>query len=600
MLISPGGNTASPTVHTSPEGRPIQWTAQIVHNLEAALEILNVLLHRENTKLTQNQLALHKVGFFEPLAQHALSMTFPRKVRTAALHCLDLFVFSNPELQQVFSRHVSIQRDRSLPSILLVIRMAVDGEDVALRLAATSMIGSYLGDNADGKLVIAATFKSPRLSDSPSLDDQSAGSVLIERALDLSGIRRDPYRVWFPAVILCHILRDNDQCKSIALSHKEVISEPEQDGEMGISSQSFLYRLLQNLNQSIDDSRQVISSVAYLMLLATWVRGHSPVVAALVSEGSNVQLLIELINQNSTADPMVQGLAAFVFGLIALYNESLVGPFSRQSLAEIVRNRIGYDVFAARILRIRDSFNSSLNERQSVEAPAVFDRAFAEDFLKQYRRVLEQFVVHKKDGRGPSPYYHHPGRMQTGVETNELDDLPLQTLRFETESLKAQVAELQAALSSSIQPPEGHQSNAHEKNLESKCSYLIKENAKLQKTIDAYSTQLLQMEKDNEELLVCLASHEAELKQLRQHLILAEQQRDPSSEGFPLSANPSDTDLITSESGPDAPAASLPAVAHLESGALYHIPGENKGLTKGTIGHLLDATPKPSTFTFDV
>lgn len=133
-------------------------------------------------------------------------------------------------------------------------------------------------------------------------------------------------------------------------------------------------------------------------------------------------------------------------------------------------------------------------------------------------------------------------------------------------------------------------SNSLSKNLESKCAYLQMENLKLQKTIEAYTTQMLQIEQDHEELLVVLASYDNELKQLRESLQAAEDtaahMKVPSasingSVNVAPTSLVAQTGLITEEALPASPKTPEPTSAKLRFGSI---------LTE----------PSPSSHTFDV
>lgn len=65
--------------------------------------------------------------------------------------------------------------------------------------------------------------------------------------------------------------------------------------------------------------------------------------------------LIEWISHSSGVDPLVQGLSAFLLGILYEYDEGTDSPFTRMSLQPIVLNRIGVDLFTSRIGRLRES-----------------------------------------------------------------------------------------------------------------------------------------------------------------------------------------------------------------------------------------------------
>lgn len=290
----------------------------------------------------------------------------------------------------------------------------------------------------------------------------------------------------------------------------------------------------------------------------------------------------------------------------------LTNTTSRTNLQDIVKSRIGFDVFSARIVRTRDALNTSLLAPQ--QETKVFDKAFADQYLETYDSILRLFQVPRP---GRSSIQHSPAvgsrYVETSVETDAVSDA--------TVSSNLNYFDFEAAVSDGVPLPSADQYQR-----------LIKENARLQRTIDAYAAQLLQVEQDHEELLVCLASYDSELKQLRQHLALAEQQREPDS----LQAIPTTSDLTLSHPNgtlppssatmeaqrPAAPTLSISSLSReddtLPTGELYTnttVPQsssppppspENTRLTKDTrplaqvrFGTFL-SDANPSTHTFDV
>lgn len=176
----------------------------------------------------------------------------------------------------------------------------------------------------------------------------------------------------------------------------------------------------------------------------------------------------------------------------------------RRSLEDIVRNRIGVDVFTSRMVRIRNVLNTFMaigNVTDEGRNTTLYDRSFAELFMGAYDSILEIFMK-----IGKSSQYGLPRTVEKFVETEDI--LTSHTSRFEVESLRTQLHEMQIQQPSSL--------TSHEKNVESKCAYLASENVRLRAMVDAYSEQLRLIERDNEELLMTLGTCEAELKQLKQ------------------------------------------------------------------------------------
>ena len=176
----------------------------------------------------------------------------------------------------------------------------------------------------------------------------------------------------------------------------------------------------------------------------------------------------------------------------------------RKSLKDIVRNRIGVDVFTSRMVRIRNVLNTFMAIGSTVDEgrdATLYDRCFAELFMETFDSILRIFTKTGKDS-----HYGLPRTVETFVETEDVSTF--HTSQFEVESLRIQLQEMQ------VQQPSFPTS--HEKNVESKCAYLTSENTRLQAMVDAYAEQLMLIERDNEELLLALGNCEAELGQLRQ------------------------------------------------------------------------------------
>lgn len=93
--------------------------------------------------------------------------------------------------------------------------------------------------------------------------------------------------------------------------------------------------------------------VGYLMVLSVWMWESPRSVKEFLSEGSNLQVLIEPITQASGVDSVVQGLSAFLLGIIYEYNRE-PGTVTRATMHPLLQSRVGPDVFANRILRLRE------------------------------------------------------------------------------------------------------------------------------------------------------------------------------------------------------------------------------------------------------
>lgn len=255
----------------------------------------------------------------------------------------------------------------------------------------------------------------------------------------------------------------------------------------------------------------------------------------------------------------------------------------RKNLQDIVTSRIGFDVFSARIIRTRDWLNTSLLTQEPEKT--VFDRAFAELYLDTYDSILRLFqaVRHGRPSHHASPATIR--HVDTSIETDSdpASSMPTNNVSyFDFESAQSEILDADHS------------------------QQLLKENIRLQRTIDMYAAQLLQVEKDHEELLICLASYDSELKQLRQHLAIAEQQRDSISlHTFHTNSDVRLTHLNGSPQGGE-----LDGEIDLPAGQLYRNPPGASETTQSVEDNLISPVTmrfgaflqdtNPSTNTFDV
>lgn len=175
-------------------------------------------------------------------------------------------------------------------------------------------------------------------------------------------------------------------------------------------------------------------------------------------------------------------------------------------MEDIVKSRVGTDVFFARICRLRNrlrqlqaSATDGLERANESSMMTAVDKAFAELFLKKFQSILNIFLansdIKKQEECLPT------------VKDQSIETIDLQGTDSGYE----------------IEPDTLGGPNMHEKNLASKCNYLSSENGRLASMVEAFRIQLLEVEKDREELLTLLSNQDDELKELRQRLALPPQ-----------------------------------------------------------------------------
>lgn len=244
--------------------------------------------------------------------------------------------------------------------------------------------------SAELALGVLADTLVPVLADS----SQSAGSLLLAGLKTLPAnspsVPFDAHANVFSCLLFCHLLRNTEACKRVAREvtisdSPEARSPPppvlgpdgkpqdDQDEEEKIG---LVHIVVGNLMMAQREQSQLAATassavgatagthlallgewsrvmVGYLMVLSVWMWESPRSVKEFLSEGSNLQVLIEPITQASGVDSVVQGLSAFLLGIIYEYNRE-PGTVTRATMHPLLQTRVGPDVFANRILRLRE------------------------------------------------------------------------------------------------------------------------------------------------------------------------------------------------------------------------------------------------------
>ncbi|MCO5555756.1 hypothetical protein L7F22_009301 [Adiantum nelumboides] len=357
------------------------------------------------------------------------------------------------------------------PAILELIGAAVNGttstgnalDALAFRASALDCFDAYVNDNLDARLNILKTMADTE--DAQDGQPSSGTGPLLLRGLSqfpetsTSGQGAtyfDAYRYLISALLFAHLVRGSDTAKDMArgllfgpdgkvVEHIDVKKTTlDEDDERSTLVQLIIGNLTMALREHGEATRRergagVSASksqihgqsgsptdwariqIGYLIVLITWIWESPSAVAELLKESSNLQILIQPVNQGGNMiDPIVSGLCAAALGIAYEYaptgegNED-EGTVTRKSMHPILHSRIGPDQFAARLNRLRDDprFKNTSPDvldnlgRQNVVnvigggAPSVqteeeeglwFDWAFV-DFLKTNYVLIQKSIL---------------------------------------------------------------------------------------------------------------------------------------------------------------------------------------------------------------
>ncbi|CCC07363.1 unnamed protein product [Sordaria macrospora k-hell] len=203
-------------------------------------------------------------------------------------------------------------------------------------------------------------------------------------------VTADPYRYWFAAVLMLHLVHENPTTKHLAM---EVTEGDEASGEEVVTSiQTVASHLLRSVARN-DDPRVIIG---YLQLLLCWLFEDLDAVNDFLGEFTNLQGLIQAAVENPNGDIIVQGLSAMLIGVVYEFSTK-DSPVPRAKVREMVMSRMGRDRYVEKLTRLRsyplmrdyEILPQKLDLSLDQKLPDVYlDDTFVEFFKDNYSRII--------------------------------------------------------------------------------------------------------------------------------------------------------------------------------------------------------------------
>lgn len=254
------------------------------------------------------------------------------------------------------------------------------------RLAACECIKAYFFNHP----VIRKHFLRRAIDGHTSGADETA-NVLTTLLQPLDGhVSGDPYRYWFAAVLLFHLIFEDAEAKSLAMSVAE--GDASNGEEVVTCIQTITANLIMGIQKNVDE--RIL--VAYLMLLCGWLFEDPDAVNDFLGEGSNVQSLVQAIFQKGGDGIIVQGLCAMLLGIVYEFSTK-DSPVPRGTLHPVLASRMGRDQYIDRLTKLRSHpllRDFEVLPQKPTSAPVgglpevFFDKSFV-DFVKDnFSRLL--------------------------------------------------------------------------------------------------------------------------------------------------------------------------------------------------------------------
>lgn len=297
-----------------------------------------------------------------------------------------------------------------------------------LRMAACTCLKAYFFRHAEiRRHFLDHAVRSHKLK----ADDLTNALSILLQPPNPELVTADPYRYWFAAVLMLHLLHDNPETKALAMS---VTEGDEENGEEVVTS---IQTITAHLLSSVAKSEDPRISIGYLMLLLCWLFEDLDGVNDFLGEFTNLQGLIQAAIENPNGDVLVQGLSAMLAGVVYEFSTK-DSPVPRAKVREMIMSRMGRDRYVDKLTRLRshplmrdhEVLSQKLEAGPDQKLPDVFfDDTFVDFFKDNYSRILRAI------DRDPDS--------ETSVITNGVQKGVSRQL---VDSLRAEVADKDAAL----------------------------------------------------------------------------------------------------------------------------------------------------------
>ncbi|RDL37240.1 ARM repeat-containing protein [Venustampulla echinocandica] len=383
-----------------------EWAkVQRNRNIYALLAVLRLFLVTGGVGTRANQASFWQHGVVTLVLQLAFNRSTEMQIKSEALiTCADL-IRDNPSLQESFAQlqvtsvldepvdeSSQASQQNGIPKVyvidgLLDLTLSVPSLSAFdSRLAACECIKAYFFNHP----AIRKHFLRRAIDGHTSGADETANVLTtLLQPLD-SHVSSDPYRYWLAAVIIFHLIYEDPDAKSLAMSVSEGDSSTGE--EVVTCIQTIAANLIIGIQKNVDE--RVL--VAYLMLLCGWLFEDPDGVNDFLGEGSNIQSLIQAALHTGPEGVLVPGLCAMLLGIIYEFSTK-DSPVPRETIHSILASRLGRDQYIDRLMKWRghpllrdfEVLPQKLSSAPQGGLPDVFfDKTFVEFVKDNFSRML--------------------------------------------------------------------------------------------------------------------------------------------------------------------------------------------------------------------
>jgi len=469
------------------------WVSpQADKNLWGLLAILRMFLVKGSTSTLPNQNAFQKHGLLQQILNMAFDPASAIPIKVEALNvCADM-IRGNARLQEGFAQlqvrpfvepatngaasSTSVGPVYIIDALLDLALTPAGNELFDVRFAACECIKAYCFNHAQ----IRTHFLRRAIGGHLEGGDETANALTTLISGPQGSQTIDPYRTWFAATLIYHLIFDDHEAKN------ELMQVVEGDAESGEEVVTCIQTLTAHLIASLQVGDDERIPIAYLMLLSGWLFEDAEAVNDFLGEASSLQSLVQAVLKPGEEQVVTRGLCAALLGIIYEFSTK-DSPVPRRDLQPILTSKLGREKYLNAIAELRHhplvrDFEVLPRDSSSGMPEVFFDETFV-DFLKDNFSRLSRAI-----DRDPVIEIH---QSHNGIDRDLVD-----SLRGQLDEKSLTLEKLQADILSAEQR-------------------LNQEQAEHRRTQESSLTQLSTIKKINEDLH---RNHDADVKRLeREH-----------------------------------------------------------------------------------
>ncbi|CAN6472180.1 unnamed protein product [Victoria cruziana] len=345
------------------KGSAYNFTQQKTVNLLSVLEAIRLLL----------------VGGADADAVKDSNRVTNQTFLAQAMHCIGDLIARHPHnLDAIVSKRIG-EEPHAEPALNAILRIILQTSDMQESIAADYVLKCFCERNPDGQAILTSTMNlQSSISGHDALDKDvhiPFGSMLLN-SLAVCESENDLEICCKAANVLCHLLKDNLQCKERVLQ-----IQLETSGPSLVASEPLMHRIVKYLaissstkNREVEQelsSQHLFMKPIILRLLIIWLADSPSAVRCFLSSPAHLTYLIELLS-SSTTSIFVHGLAATLLGECVIYNRGGDGSRDAFMVVDAISQRVGLTAYFQKFEAMRKSpiIASSASKTQLSKPPS--------------------------------------------------------------------------------------------------------------------------------------------------------------------------------------------------------------------------------------